>query len=152
MIRHAERPVCFIIGVTSLCLATLCNCGVPEMAQQTTPTATGDGLAVSPEHERGLRDALAAMIALLEGGKHLEFLETYADPELVVQARQDGTLEEMAARMAGPDGADLLRSLQAARSMRPRFGPEETTATFWQDGFPRYLVLRQVDGRWRVMN
>ncbi len=146
------RRAAAFAGSICLCLAGLSNCGVRDSAQQTTPVATGKGLAVSPDQVRGLREALDAMIMMLEGERYAEFLETYADPEVAAGARRDGGMEALTARMAGPEGAELMRTLRATRALEPCFGPDANTAAFWQEGFPRYLVLRQIDGRWRVMN
>ncbi len=150
-----RRSVC-LSSISSagilFCVLVNLGCGIPNPDQQTTPVATGDGLTVAPKHEQELREAIDAMIAMIEGREHGQFLETYGDPKLVDDARAEGTLDDIAARIAGAEGDELLRVLKETRRMKPRFAPEDATATFWREGFPRYLVLRRIEGRWRIMN
>lgn len=96
--------------------------------------------------------AVADMIRLLEAGRALEFLETYATPTDLAKWRSSSTIEKVVARLEGEHGKELLGVLQTISKQEPVMSAEGNVASWPVEHKVGRMRLERIDGRWYLRN
>jgi hypothetical protein len=111
-----------------------------------TPCAVRARFRLEVQHD------LSKMLSLLDEGHHDRFLAEYMDPRVV--ERLDGaTSGSFQAEFAESALArELHAAIRSAVAAEPDFGKDTGLATFEQAEAGRRLMLRKMDGRWRVLD
>lgn len=101
--------------------------------------------------------AIAEMVNLLRDGKHLEFLQTYADPDDVKKiTASGGTVEALAEQFAKQHAGELLAILRSLQGQAATVSEDGTEATYklpeGQQPSRGTIQFRRLDQRWYLRN
>ena len=92
------------------------------------------------------------MLKLLDADDYGRFLADYMDPRVVERLNEGtgGMFQEEFAESAL--ARELHAAIRTAISAEPSFGKDVDLATFDQPEAGRRLMLRRMEGRWRVLD
>lgn len=145
-----SKPTKVFMAAAGLMALALAGC--PHAMDASNRGSIEPACMLKARHTVELRQDLSAMLALLDEGDYDRFLHGFMDPRVV--ERLDGvTPGGFRAQFAESTLAgELHAAIRAALSAEPRFGKDAGLATFDQPEDGRRLLLRRMDGRWRVLD
>jgi hypothetical protein len=103
------------------------------------------------ESIKEVRAVVTDMIALLEAGKHRDFMEKFAPPDLVSEMKKSGEFDMAVEGFKQDKEQDLLKHLRKAATMEPAVdgsGVVKYADPTWR----KPLVFKKIDGRWYLAN
>lgn len=129
------------------------------VASSCTPSAAGSAslvreaqAATQTRYAREIARDLDQMLTLLEAQEYDLFLGEFMDPRVVARldshTRGDFKREFAQSALAH----ELHAAIRSAAQGEPTFGKDVDVATFEQPEAGRRLLLRRMDGRWRVLD
>ena len=110
--------------------------------------------ADKPAATESLSAAIDKGIALLEAKKSTEFLERFMLPDVLSQIKKSGEWDEITSKFKLGRDASLLKTLKAAKEMKPVLSDDGTVATFdvkkLPGEHPPKIQFRKVKGLWYI--